>query len=517
MSKSIVRSIKNVTNGYTSAQVKVRNATSNDAWGPSTSDMQEISRLTYENHELFEVMDMLDRRLNDKGKNWRHVMKALTVLDYIIHTGSENVVLWCKDNLYIIKTLREFHYIDESGRDQGASIRSKAKELTSLLQDDDRLREERSNRGSSRRRRKQGNGSRQRDSPSPPRNGGRRNTNVEDSDDIQRALEESRRTAEDDERRRKAFAGSDEDLRRAILLSEEEERLRNSQQSNVLFGNNSQPNLIDTSEPVPMQQQQQYYYQQQQQQPYQQQAVYGQATDIFGNPIYQQQQQPVSTGYLQNAYATTGGAFPQYTEYAQQQQPQQQLYQNATGYQQPQAVAEPEKLKPLKTGSNNPFAKPDLFANSNGQSSSAQPNLQQLQQQQQFQQQQQYQQQQQQAQQAQPQAIRPQRTNNNFDQNHMNDLNTLLSNGDGIDTFGNVGDLRIPAQHTKSNFVNSAGQGLQQQPTSNNPFLSQQYTGIATTNSVQPAFTGYGFGNANQGYGQQQQQQRTGYNNLIDL
>ena len=37
---------------------------------------------------------MMDKRLNDKGKNWRHVFKALTLLDYILHAGSENVVLY---------------------------------------------------------------------------------------------------------------------------------------------------------------------------------------------------------------------------------------------------------------------------------------------------------------------------------------------------------------------------------------------------------------------------------------
>ena len=64
---------------------------------------------------------MLDRRLNDKGKNWKHVLKALKVLDYCLHEGSEHVVVWAKDNIYIIKTLREFIYIDEEGRDQGLS------------------------------------------------------------------------------------------------------------------------------------------------------------------------------------------------------------------------------------------------------------------------------------------------------------------------------------------------------------------------------------------------------------
>lgn len=68
-------------------------------------------------------MDMLDKRLNDKGKNWRHVLKALKVLDYCLHEGSELVVTWAKQNLFVIKTLREFQYIDEDGRDVGQNGR----------------------------------------------------------------------------------------------------------------------------------------------------------------------------------------------------------------------------------------------------------------------------------------------------------------------------------------------------------------------------------------------------------
>jgi epsin len=67
-------------------------------------------------------MEMMDKRLNDKGKNWRHVFKvsehirrprvflhsrlrfqALTLLDYCLHAGSENVVIYFRDNIYIVK------------------------------------------------------------------------------------------------------------------------------------------------------------------------------------------------------------------------------------------------------------------------------------------------------------------------------------------------------------------------------------------------------------------------------
>lgn len=66
---------------------------------------------------------MLDKRLNDKGKNWRHVLKSLKVLDYCLHEGSELVVTWARKNVYIIKTLREFQYVDEDGRDVGQNGR----------------------------------------------------------------------------------------------------------------------------------------------------------------------------------------------------------------------------------------------------------------------------------------------------------------------------------------------------------------------------------------------------------
>lgn len=64
-------------------------------------------------------MDMLDKRLNDKGKNWRHVLKSLKVLDYCLHEGSELVVTWARKNIYIIKTLREFIYLEDDSHDVG--------------------------------------------------------------------------------------------------------------------------------------------------------------------------------------------------------------------------------------------------------------------------------------------------------------------------------------------------------------------------------------------------------------
>lgn len=78
-----------------------------------------LTRAAARSTEFYDIVDMLDKRLNDKGKNWRHVLKALKVLDYCLHEGSELVVTWARKNIYIIKTLREFQYVDEDGRDVG--------------------------------------------------------------------------------------------------------------------------------------------------------------------------------------------------------------------------------------------------------------------------------------------------------------------------------------------------------------------------------------------------------------
>ena len=64
-------------------------------------------------------MDVLDMRLNDSGPNWRRVLKALDVLKYCLGKGSTRVAMWARDNIYIVKTLREFQYIDKDGTDSG--------------------------------------------------------------------------------------------------------------------------------------------------------------------------------------------------------------------------------------------------------------------------------------------------------------------------------------------------------------------------------------------------------------
>lgn len=76
---------------------------------------------------------MVWKRLNDHGKNWRHVYKALVLLEYLLKTGSDRVALQCKENIYAIQTLKDFQYMEE-GKDQGRflSIFLSGKQATAL-------------------------------------------------------------------------------------------------------------------------------------------------------------------------------------------------------------------------------------------------------------------------------------------------------------------------------------------------------------------------------------------------
>lgn len=372
--------------------------------------------------------------------------------------------------------------------------------------------------------------------PSLPRN----RNNSADEADLRRALEESAREAEEQSRRQRRPPDDEEgdpELKRAIQLSKEEADLRARQLEDA-----NAASLFDDT-PAPTQPQPTGYNQGYQQQP---------AVDWFGNPL---QQQPQSTGYLNNQYAQpqqTGyqAGFPNgfqqsqptgYDQFGQQPflqqqntiQPQQTAFQTSNPYgfqpsgdlfgaqspqsqptlqpgtnnpwatQSPQAA---EPLKPLPTGSNNPFAQRTQQASpSPFQRTTTQPSLGTLFESQptnQFNQPSQpnpimnYQgspqpsfQQQQQQKPANPQHAR---------------LNALLASGEGQDTFGNTGDLRIPAQHTApGTFVNSAGQGidrLRAAQTGTNPFFSSQATGFGQQMPAQtgpPGAYGGGFGPQN--------------------
>ncbi|KZV83519.1 ENTH-domain-containing protein [Exidia glandulosa HHB12029] len=487
MGKSTLRVVKNYTKGYSDVQSKVRDATSNDPWGPSGTQMNELAQMTYNQNDFVEIMEMLDKRLNDKGKNWRHVFKSLTVLDYLLHAGSENVVIYFRDNLYIIKTLKEFQFVDEYGKDQGANVRQKAKDITNLLMDESRLREERRTRASMRDRLSRGG------NPDDDENAGRRERQYkpptgrpQDDDELRRAIELSKRTLEEEQNKAGKLTAEELDLQKAIKLSEEEDAKRRSAvedaNSRALFDDNAPPvqtnpfPLVDTSagqfgglQPQFTQLQPQFtsfnpYAQQAQQEALQmeylrqQQAWQAQQEAEQLAQLHAQQQAQLQAQYQQQQQQEEWMRQQQLLQFQQQQAQQQAQQQQFLQFQQSQLQPQPTGF-----GSNNPFAlgqgpqPPQPPASAPPVQFNLQPT--------QNQQQQQPQQQQFSAPSPPPQPASAPPRRGFADEQHAH-LAGLFANAreGGVDTFGNTGELRYGQQIGK----------LQAAQTGHNPFHAQQ-------------------------------------------
>jgi epsin len=69
--------------------------------------------------------------------------QALQLLEFLVKNGSERVVDDARSHLSLLRMLRQFHYIDPNGKDQGINVRNRSAELTKLLGDVDAIRSER--------------------------------------------------------------------------------------------------------------------------------------------------------------------------------------------------------------------------------------------------------------------------------------------------------------------------------------------------------------------------------------
>ncbi|CAL1711167.1 unnamed protein product [Somion occarium] len=141
--KNLSRLAKNAAMGYSEAQSKVRMATSNDPQSPSPKQLDELLRMTYKAELFNELMETLFKRLEERGKSWQHVYKALIVINHLLHIGPERTLYYCTAKSATIESLAGFRYTDSSDVDLGTHVRLKSQEIMGLLSDILTLREKR--------------------------------------------------------------------------------------------------------------------------------------------------------------------------------------------------------------------------------------------------------------------------------------------------------------------------------------------------------------------------------------
>ncbi|CEP17309.1 hypothetical protein [Parasitella parasitica] len=112
----------------------VHDATNNEAWGASSTMMQDIAQATFNYQYFNEIMPTIYKRFTEKeAKQWRQIYKSLVLLEYLVKNGSERVVDDARSHISMIKMMKNFHYVDDKGKDQGLNVRNRAKELAELL------------------------------------------------------------------------------------------------------------------------------------------------------------------------------------------------------------------------------------------------------------------------------------------------------------------------------------------------------------------------------------------------
>ncbi|XP_055677102.1 uncharacterized protein LOC129786246 [Lutzomyia longipalpis] len=142
--RELADKVTNVVMNYTEIEGKVREATNDEPWGPTGPLMQELAHATFTYEHFPEVMSMLWKRmLQDNKQNWRRTYKSLLLLNYLVRNGSERVVTSAREHIYDLRSLENYSFMDENGKDQGINVRHKVRELIDFIQDDDKVRDER--------------------------------------------------------------------------------------------------------------------------------------------------------------------------------------------------------------------------------------------------------------------------------------------------------------------------------------------------------------------------------------
>jgi len=133
---------KRVAQRETPLEKNLREATSNENWGCPNSLLHDIARASNDFQESQTIMNAIWAGLAEKGKMWRRVIKTLTLLEFLIKNGSERIIDEMRAGQYKVRPLMDFYH-QEDGKDKGAGIREKAKQIVEIVSDHDMLRQER--------------------------------------------------------------------------------------------------------------------------------------------------------------------------------------------------------------------------------------------------------------------------------------------------------------------------------------------------------------------------------------
>jgi len=121
---------------------KVYEALSSKNWGASTTLMNSIAGDTGDYEKFGIIMSLIWSNIENDGKSWKQVFKALTLIEFLVKNGSELVIEACRDKVYKVRSLENFNFY-EGTVDRGSGVREKSKQIVELLGSNEMIKEER--------------------------------------------------------------------------------------------------------------------------------------------------------------------------------------------------------------------------------------------------------------------------------------------------------------------------------------------------------------------------------------
>jgi hypothetical protein len=141
--KKLYKSIKSQALDEPLWVLRAKAATNSDTWGPTGTQLNDLSRATTFGPETFnQIFNVLFYRLDERDTRWRKCYKALIVLEFFLIKGDAHCINPIRIGRFApkLKELQHFVYVDPlSGRDAGSSIRQRAKDIVELAEDEEVL------------------------------------------------------------------------------------------------------------------------------------------------------------------------------------------------------------------------------------------------------------------------------------------------------------------------------------------------------------------------------------------
>jgi hypothetical protein len=136
---------------FSSTERKARAATRNKPSGPTGAQLNELAQLSFNPHDASTIVATLIFRLHyrhrpDRHNRWRNIYKALSVTEFLLRRGSDNIVRKLQGQVTLeVKSIAETTYsqVTTGGQDVGANVTYRARAILILLEDEEKLKAER--------------------------------------------------------------------------------------------------------------------------------------------------------------------------------------------------------------------------------------------------------------------------------------------------------------------------------------------------------------------------------------